>query len=300
MKRYIIAFSLLLVMLGLGAEIHPKAGKYGYQFLGLPAGPMAVAMGGNSSFGYDNGFAWLSQPAAIPEVNGKSVGFSHLLWLDDTALSSLNYANTTRKSRFAIALRNMNYGQIEARDETGNLIGHYQPQDLGISANYARRLGTSLYLGGNLSILYEKLDTASAMALSGDVGMSYLPFIKDSKLGIALRNVGFSGKMAEERPLLPFIAEIQLYKGFELSSAYLGVEAKVAKPIDAGVQSGLGLDLELFKALNLRAGYKFNTDAESFSAGLGIRVSDFVIDYGFALFEEGLNDVHSFGLSYHF
>jgi hypothetical protein len=58
--------------------------------------------------------------------------------------------------------------------------------------------------------------------------------------------------------------------------------------------------VKLLERVSLRGGYKFNFDAEGLTAGLGIAISRFVIDYGFAAFEEGLEDVHSFGLSYNF
>lgn len=301
MKRYIILITLALLFINLGAGIHPSSGEYGYKFLNVPASAVSTALASRGVHSPHNSYAWLLQPATIgSSAKDKSISFTHQYWLGESSFNTMAYVNANRKAHTALALRNLNYGKIESRDESGQLIGHYEPVDMAVTANHARRLGTGLYLGANLSVAYEKLDTASALALFTDLGVSYLPMIKDSKLSFAIRNLGYSTKMENQRPSLPLSFELDFSKGLDVKDQWLCLEAAMVKPLDDYIQYSIAADLELLQMLNLRTGYKLNGDWRGLSAGLGLNISRFMIDYGFARNGKGAGDVHNIGITYHF
>ncbi|NLO43684.1 MAG: hypothetical protein GX106_01795, partial [Candidatus Cloacimonetes bacterium] len=142
--------------------------------------------------------------------------------------------------------------------------------------------------------------TASALALSSDLGISYLPAIKDSKLSFAVRNLGFSGKMENERISMPLSFELDFSKGLEIKDQYLNLEAALVKPMDDYILYSLGAELELIDMFVLRSGYRLNGDWQGITAGLGLNISNFEIDYGFARNGKGAGDVHNIGIGYHF
>ncbi|MCB5261268.1 MAG: PorV/PorQ family protein [Candidatus Cloacimonetes bacterium] len=300
MKRYIIILITLGLAWALMADVHPEAGNYGYQFLNIPINPVSMALAGRGIHYDSNHGDWLWQPASAAVNRDKSLSASHSAWIGDTAYSSLVYSNSTRAAHFGLGLTNLSYGEIEKRDETGLLIGHYNPSDLNVRGNYALRLAPSLYLGANLGVIYEKLDTASSLALSSDLGTTWLLPVEGSRMSLAVRNLGLSNKTDEIREELPLSLDLDLYKKLSLGEQELGLEASVIKAVDEDLRFALSTELQFLQRLYLRAGYKFNTDAESFSAGLGLKLFRISIDYGFAAFSEGLSDVHSFGLSYQF
>lgn len=300
MKRYIIFLLASLAAFTLQAEVHAHAGEYGYQFLNIPASPVSMALAGRGIHSSASNSAWLVQPAASCLQSGKSAAIAHSMWIADTAYSAAWYSFGQRFSHLGLGLRNLNYGEIDKRDETGYLIGHYQPVDIAVSGNYAHRINAYVYLGTNLSVIYQKLDTASSLALATDLGLSVLPPIRDSAVSFAVRNLGMANKTDTESADLPYSFDLDLYKGIALGEQSLGLEASLIKSVDSPMHYALSAELKLLQSLYLRGGYKLNYDSESFTAGLGIELSRFSIDYGFAAFNEGLQDVHSFGLRYHF
>ena len=300
MKRYIIILLTIGLAWALMADVHSDAGKYGYQFLNVPVSPVSLALAGRGIHYESNHTSWLWQPASAVVERDKSISASHSIWIGDTAYSTLVYSNSTRSSHFGLGITNLSYGEIEKRDETGLLIGHYNPSDTNIRGNYALRLTPTLYLGANLGVIYEKLDTASSLALSSDLGTTWLPPIKDSRLSFSVRNLGISNKTDETNEKLPLSLDLDLYQGLSLGEQKLGLEASFVKAVDEDLRIALSSELQLMQKLYLRAGYKFNTDAESFSVGMGLELFRIALDYGYVPFGEGLSDVHSFGLSYQF
>jgi hypothetical protein len=300
MKKYIVMLMLVALGCTLMADVHSAAGEYGYKFLNIPINPVSMALAGRGIHFDSNQADWLWQPAAATIDSRKSLSAGHSTWIGDTAYTSLVYSYSQRRSHFGLGLINLNYGELEKRDETGLLIGHYNPSDINIRGNYARRLNPNLYLGMNMGVIYQKLDTASSLGLSTDLGTTWVPPIHNSKLSFAVRNLGISNKTDEENVKLPLSLDLDLYKGMDLGAQHLGFEASLVKALDSDLRLALATELRLMNSLYLRAGYKLNTDAEGLTAGLGIKLARFGIDYGFAAFNEGLDDIHSFGLSYHF
>lgn len=300
MKRYSIIIIALIVLGSLNAGVHENAGEYGYQFLEIPFNPVSMALAGRGVHSADNNASWILQPASNCLAYGKNVAVSHSIWIGDTAFSTAAYSYSKRSSHLGLALRNLSYGEIEKRDETGFLIGYYEPVDIAVNGNYSLRLKPWLYAGANLGVIYQKLDTASSLALGADLGLTLLPPLEDSAISLAFRNLGVSNDTDEEAVKLPHSLDLDLYKGFNLAGQKLGLEASLFKTPDADLRYTVSAEVKLLERLSLRGGYKLNYDAEGLTAGLGIAISRFVIDYGFAAFEEGLEDVHSFGLSYNF
>jgi hypothetical protein len=291
---------ILGAAIGLGASIHDNAGEYGYQFLNLPANPVALALAGRGIHGGQDLASFLSQPASGALESHRSLGASHTAWLEDTKFNNVYYSYSNRRTHFGLVLRNLDYGEIENRDDAGNLIGYYTPLNLSLTVNYAARINPSLYLGLNAGAVYEKLNTDSSVGFHTDLGLSYLPPVSNTVLSLAVRNLGLSSAMNEEATKLPLSFEADLSKSFDLNNKALTLEASLVKAIDDNFKGCFSAELRMFGLLALRGGYKLNYDEENISAGLGLRWQHFAVDYGYSPFGSRLSDVHSLGLSYHF
>lgn len=302
MKNAIILLSILLMVgsLTAGQDVHIAAGSYGYKFLNVPPGPMSIAMGGGGIHSDANPFAFIDQPAAACEANQRILGVAMSPWLADTQANTIGYSYAKRSSHFGIAIRNMDYGDVENRDDNGYLIGYYNPVDISVLANYAYRLGPSTYLGLNFGTLYQKLDTATSLGIYADMGMSIIPPIQDSKLSMSIRNIGNATYTNHEKVRFPTTMRADLTKGFAIADQHLTLGLNGIKGMDEELKGSIYTELELLNILKLRGGYKFNYAAENLSAGFGIAYHRISIDYGYGAFDNGLNDVHSFGLSYQF
>ncbi len=301
MKLASIIFTLLFLATGtLGAGIHEDAGNYGYKFLNITTSPIGLALGGRGIHSGENAAAFINQPAIGAMQSHRSLGASHTFWLEDTKYSNAYYSYSDRRSHFGLALRNLDYGELEARDDNGNLIGYYSPLDMSMMANYAYRMGPDLYMGFSGGVLYEKLNTDSSYGVHADAGLTYLPPFRDSRLSVSIRNLGTSSRMNNTRTDMPVSLEMDLSKKYSFDSGAITVEASAIKPVDEDIKGVVNTEINVIGRLFLRGAYKIGFDAESVSAGLGIRVGKINVDYGWAAFTRQLNDIHSFGISYSF
>jgi len=301
MKTYI---AIIILALGgltlLGAEIHPEAGFYGYKFLNISSDPVALALGGRGIHASMDQGAFMRQPAVGSVNSHRGLGASHSAWLDDTSYNQLSYSLSNRLSHFGVALRNLDYGELESRDETGALIGYYHPSDVSLMANYAWRLGPSTYAGLNGGLMYQKLGTASSYGAHVDVGFTILPPFTNSIFSFSVRNLGDSSKMNEVQTRLPVSMEADLSKKWQLEQGSMTVELSAVKGVDADLKGVISTQLDILERIALRGAYKLNHDAEGLSAGLGLKVGKLDINYGWADFSSQLDDVHSFGLAWRF
>lgn len=301
--RVVILLCLNLLLMGVTpakAEIHPNAGTYGFQFLNISSDPVSMALGGRGIHSSMDHAAFMRQPAVGSVNSHRSLGASHSPWLDDTTFNNLYYSFSDRLYHFGVALRNLDYGELESRDETGALIGYYHPSDVSLMANYAYRLGPSTYFGINGGVMYQKLSTASSYGVHADVGVTILPPITNSLLSLSVRNIGDSSQMNEVQTRLPISFETDLSKQWQIPQGSLSVELSAIKAVDANLKGVVSTQLVVLERIALRGAYKIGYDAESISAGIGIKVGKLDVNYGWADFDSELDSVHSFGLSWNF
>lgn len=299
--RSILTLGLALLFSGtLFAQIQDNAGEYGFKFLHIPVSPASLALAGRAGDAISNPAAFALQPAINTVERQRSLGVSHSKWLADTDFTNVCYSYSTRRTHFGMLLRHLSYGEIEKRDEAGNIIGSYNPLDMGLMLNYSLRLSPSQYIGVNGGFVYEKLASASSVGVSGDLGYTWLPPLQDTKVSLAVRNLGVSSKMNEEAIDLPIIAELDLNRGISFDNYRVVVGGSLSKALDEPFKGTLHAEMNLWDSLILRAGYRINYSGEAFSAGLGFRVQRFGVDYGWADSVGDLNSIHALGLSYHF
>ncbi|MBW6514522.1 MAG: PorV/PorQ family protein [Candidatus Syntrophosphaera sp.] len=301
MKTTLLTLNLLLLaLMPLSAGIHPNAGEYGYQFLDISTNPVALALAGRGIHAGTELASFVRQPASSALESHRSLGVSHSLWLADTKYNNLYYSYSDRRSHLGLALRQLDYGELEIRDDNGYLIGQYSPLNMDLMGNYALRLTPAVYAGLNAGVAYEKLNTDSSLGLHGDLGLTWLPPVRNTRFSLAWRNLGLSSKMNEEATLFAPSLELDLSKQFLFDSNSLIVELSGIKAVDENWKAAASAQFALYDMVLLRVGYKYNHDAEDLSAGLGFRWRNIGIDYGWASFSSRLSDVHSFGLSYNF
>ncbi len=299
MKKICISLILITLCFAAYGEVHDNAGSYGFKFLQNPVNPVSLSLAGRGSIA-SNPAAFVQQPASQVWYSHSIVSASHSLWFADTRFTNLSYSTADRKAHFGLILRNLDFGEIENRDDAGNLIGYYNPIDMNLMANYSFRFSPSIYFGMNAGVLYEKLNTASAYGLNADFGITYLPPIVDTRLNASVRNLGITSKMNEERIDLPLTLEMELVKGFNFDGTKLDLGVFGIKASDEDIKGAVFTELQIHEIFCLRAGYKLNYAAEDISAGFGIKAKSFGIDYGWASYSSQLDDVHSFGISYNF
>lgn len=301
MKLFRIISLTILLNIALSCyAIHPEAGKYSYKFLDVHSDPAMMALGGRGVHALMDKSAFTLQPAVAAVKSHQNVGVSYMAWLDDSAYNQLYYSSSDRISHFGVSLRNLDYGSVESRDDTGTLLGYYHPQDLSFMANYAHRITPNIYLGSNMGLLYEKLGTASSLGFHSDLGFTYLPPINNSSLSLAVRNLGVATKINKKRSSLPISLDVDLGKSWELENLCIALDLSAVKAVDDYLKYSLASQVEIVDRLYLRGAYKLKQEPKALSAGVGIKLGNLDVDYAWAGFSSGLNDVHSFGIKWNF
>lgn len=299
--RIIVTVGLLLLLASTAvAQIQDNAGEYGFKFLNIPVSPASLALAGRAPNALTTPTAFVLQPASNTIDRQRSLGLAHSKWLADTDYTTVFYSYSTRRNHLGLLLRNLSYGEIEKRDEAGNIIGVYNPLDLGLMMNYSIRITPSQYIGANAGFVYEKLASASSVGISTDLGYTWLPPVQDSKLSLTVRNIGLSSKMDDEAISLPLMAELDINKVFGFNANRFVLGASLSKSIDEPFKGTVHSELTLRDIMILRAGYRINYSGEALSAGVGFRFQNFGLDYGWADSVGDLNSIHALGLSYHF
>ncbi|MDY6916014.1 MAG: PorV/PorQ family protein [Candidatus Cloacimonadota bacterium] len=301
MRKLIIITLLLVFSLGIYAEV---SGESGFQMLKITTGTVQAAMAGTSAGLVKDAFSYTENAALGMLKPSRTISVSQNYWIFETSMNSLSYQYSTPKTSFAIGYRYLDYGKIESRDDIGTIIGEFHPMDLNLMMNIGRRILPNHYVGINIFGLYEKIDNSSSLGASFDLGYYYLTPLRYLKLAAAVKHLGFTGKMDEERIDLPetfefsaVIDDISLLQ----DDVNLNQEIKLYKETDDDeLKVAWGTNVNIYELIDLRLGYKFNHDSQNFSGGFGIVLHNFSLDYAFLPFADEIKDVHMFGLSYHF
>jgi hypothetical protein len=298
MKKIVMIIILLAALGVLQAEVD---GSRGFQVLRIIIDPVTAGQGGNGVLNSQSGYSFIDNAAAPLLQKGKVISFSQNMWLFDTSMSNIAYRNSKGRTSFGYAMRYLDYGKVENRDDTGIYYGEYHPMDLMITFNLGYRVLASHYLGINLSGIYEQIDDSSSTGISGDLGYVYNTPLKNTKLLGAVKNFGTTSQMDKEKMELPLTVELGLSRDFTYRSSRISCSVKIVKDIDNDeIKGNLGVEANVYSNFFVRSGYKTGSDLESYSGGFGVKIRGFMIDYAFCVISENLDDVHLVGISWHF
>jgi len=300
--KVIITTLILAIAISPILAIDDDAGVYGFQFLKIPAVPTMAAMGGTGEMLQRSPLTILAHPAAFSWQRGAYLATSHTAWLVDTSLFNIAFRNIMFDKSFGLAIKYVDHGEFDKRTDNGTHIGYYYPLDINLALNYAQKVTPDIHAGITANVIYEKIDSSSALGFAADLGLVYLTPLRNTSLDIAFKNVGFSTKMDNEKVKLPFITELGITYGYEFTedfALYPALKAVYMNDHD-DILPAIGLDFRIMEILSLKAGYKLNYDEEDLSAGFGVAYKNFNLDYSYMNFNNDLNAVHIFGLGYRF
>lgn len=268
-----------------------------YSFLRNDASARAAAMAGSFVTVANDPNIIFYNPAGLSTLDTPmvSVGFfKHLLDINAGYVSYSQPYETI--GYFGAGIIYTNYGSFDQTDDLGNKLGTFSANDLAFMVGYSNSLENNLHYGAALKFIYSSLAGYTSTAVAGDVGVLYR--IPESRFALAasLRNLGaqLSSYLGtkESLPLdlaigasvvprgLPLLLNLDFHKLNEDQSNF--TERFRAFTV--------GGEFTLSSVLQLRFGYnneqrqdlKIGTSAElaGFSAGVGIAVREYKIDYG--------------------
>ena len=318
MRRLVVALTLLcLVPLGLGpgpaegAEFFEKVGTFDGQFLKIPIGARATAMGGAFVAVADDASSVYWNPAGIARLTGNIVSVNHLNWVADINMTQGSYVFSLGflPGMLAFSVRSLYMDDQEVTtvfqpDGDGTFF------DAGYSSfglTYARSLTDKFSVGVTGSLIHAGLDDLSSNAVAFDIGTLYDTGFRSLKIGMEIANMGteLSYLSGSENGRLPIMfrvgASINMVNSLDHQVLATG---EFSHPPDNKERLNAGGEYAFKDFFFVRGGYNFGYDVENLSGGLGIKFpsslsSETRFDYSYTDLSE-LSGAHRFSLEVHF
>jgi hypothetical protein len=307
-RGLVLAFAVL-VLACVSAGRAGAGTTTGFAFLDLPAGARIAALGGAGAALADGPYALFWNPAGIAPaapVSGTSarIAFDHHESIQTFRQEIVGGVLQKAGDGLGLAL-NAHYTEaIEERDALGNLTGSFGADDLAATFGYAGRVAPGLRLGGVLQWAREDLagNGASAIGLSAG-GLYALPGTPGLVIGASIRNMGGSPSFKTEtgadgakvsQPLT--VSAGASYGHAKPNGLGWRVAADALKLKGDSMEGRLGLEVTPVPALALRAGWMLGQDAADLTAGAGIAVGRFDVDYAFVPYHDDLGSSHRIAL----
>jgi hypothetical protein len=287
--------TLAIVLVALFAATAVAGSNTVFSFLRNDVGARAAALAGSALSLTDDPTAFLYNPASaatLASPRGSLGFFKHLLDINAGHLTYGRHIEGFGHSSASVVFTH--YGSFKETDASGNELGTFHASDLAFTLGYARGVAENLYAGVNVKFIHSSIAGSSSAALAGDAGLLYV--IPDSRitLGASLRNLGaqlstYLGTR-EDLPVDLSIGGSIIPRGLPLL-LNLGFH-RIQQAGELGERLRfftIGGEFTLSTVVRLRIGYdnaerkdlKLGTSAglAGFSAGLGITIREYVVDY---------------------
>lgn len=292
-----------------------NAGTASAQFLRIPVGARAVAMGQAYASLATDGSSIYWNPAGLMRTPGRRNFFvSHAVWTADIDIDYAAYHRRGQNFAQGLMFGALRSGDILRTDElhqegTGQ---YFNANQFFVGASLARAMTDRFSLGGTVKYFQENLDQYQTKALLADLGILYFVGVSDLRIGFTVRNFGSDIHPGGTPPAAPDgylpAPEFQSFpaptvgafgaaRTWNLASRVtLLTAADFNHPSDYSESFRLGGELGLHRQLYLRAGYETNRPEGGLAAGFGLQLERMQllirVDYAYS-------DMGSFGVVHH-
>jgi hypothetical protein len=283
----------LLLVLSCGSFAAEGDTINGAPYLREGAGARSLAMGGASTAVADDATATVWNVAGLSRVKSTSVASMYSARDQlDRRHNFLALAQTLQNvGTFGIAWINAGVAGIERYSESDQAEGTFDSSENAFLLSYGA-IFQPVRLGGGVKILSQKIDPEldeTSMGFGGlDIGILADP-VESVTVGLTIQNI--FGKIAEASvpvqlkmgTALRLLPENNLLLAVDLSKAFVDLEAETAA-------LHVGAEYWAAELVGFRLGV---TSEKEFCAGLGINISDILIDYAYSIKRDGLEpDTH--------
>ncbi len=310
MKKFqIIIFLLSYTLYGQ----NPNLGTAGAQFLEIPVGARAAALGGAFVGLSDDATSVFWNPAGLTRIRNNSAHFTYMNWFDffdfNAASAAFNLADVgTVAASFTIL--KMDRQEITTEQQPNGTGRFYDAQDIALGVSYARNLTDRFSFGLTFKYVQQRIWNETASGVAFDVGTQYRIDFQNLIIAMSMKNFGadirFEGedlivthdisenypknrltKASLETEDFPLPLTFQVGIAFDI---YRGDIFKVLGALDAvhpndnRERVNFGTEISFFDRIFFRGGYKYNYDDESVTVGAGanLPVSSTKISFNYA------------------
>jgi hypothetical protein len=306
MKKSIIILIVVLAIPNLiFADIFPKVGTAGLQFLKLGVDARAIGMGEAYTAVSDDISSVYWNPAGLALRMENQIFFSHTQYVANIMHEFVAASRITRYGTFAISASLLHMDQMDVYEDWEPTGETFTASDLAMGLSYANAFTDKFSFGFTLKYLRENLDEFAVNGFAFDLGSTYNTGWRNLTVGMAVRNFGPDLKydVTEDDidiPSDPLIDEYPEAESFKIPLSFsLGLAVDIYRKenslllgsfqvdnyVDRVETYNLGFEYKM-GVFKIRAGQQFNYDAHGFSAGFGWTIPTtfaiFDIDYSYS------------------
>lgn len=309
----ICAAALLFLLPPMGAadaaEEFAKVGTIGAQFLKLPIGARAAAMGQAFTAIADDATAVFWNPAGLARLEPRILALHHTQWWAGIEYVQATYVTSVdaMPGIFAVNARSL----YMPRDRVRTVFHPegdgtwFDSGDVAVGLAYARSMTDKFSAGLGMNYLNSNLAGFTAHAVTFDFGTLYDTGFRSFRIGMAIQNIGGTLDYLDNPAKVPTIFRVGM--SFPLISSAgrtLTLAGEFSHPPDNSERLNVGGEFGYRSLAFLRAGWFHRYDSERWSAGAGLRiptawVDESRIDYSYSEMKV-LPGVHRISLEFRF
>ena len=316
MRKLLAALGLigLVVPQAYAANIFEKVGTFDGQFLKIPVGARASAMGGAFVGVADDASAlfWNAAGIARLDPDKSELSLNHASWPAELSFDQIGYVFHLKKIPGAFGI----HGRALTMDPMVE-VNSYQPDptvgtgntfDAGMMTfgiTYARSFTDKFSAGVTANMVHEGLAEFSQQTFAFDIGTLYDVGTMGMKIGMAIANIGSQIRFIEHDSRIPAIFRVGTSATlFQSADQRLLGSFEFSHPPDNSERLNAGFEYGFKKYVFLRGGYNINYDAEGIAGGAGFHFPVSVagqadLDYAYTDLKD-LGSSHRFSLRFIF
>jgi len=298
-KNFNLIYGLLIVALPASLSAQ-NASSAGLPFLKIGVDAASNSMGGAVVSSTAGAAAAYWNPAGLMSTSRMDFVFSHQNWISGSSNQYVGLGIPREDFSYGISIALSDAGEIERRDDrpTTEPLGYFGANSIAIGFSAATSFASGLKIGASTKVLYEKIYTYTANGVAFDIGfMKDLNFFNLSS-AVVLKDIGSMSTLNNESTPLPSRIIAGISGSSDLSDTIsLALALNAGKYLDAKNFFRIGGDFTLKRMLNIRAGYRVNSENSSgLTAGIGIMLNRYSFDYAYLPFDFNLGDTHQLSL----
>ncbi len=290
-----IAAAVLIFFIG-GAV----SGQDGLALMKVEAGARPAGMGGAFVSIAADPNAGFYNPTGAAGADRFTASLGHNTYWENVRLETGYFAcNLSDRSWLLGGIRYASVDNIESRlSPTSEPDALFSAYDVSLKAGLARQLADKLAVGFALGWFIEKIDVYRGSVFNLDLGALYRAS-SAVNVGASVTNLGSDLSLTISGQ--PDTDNIPIPTTYRAGASYryrdcLGAADLVV--VDEKTRLHLGAEGLLHEYVTIRAGYMFNYDSKSYTAGASFRRRDIEIDYAFVPYSNSLGTSHLFNLTF--
>ncbi len=272
------------------------------QFLKLGAGARAAGMADAFSSVADDVTAAYWNPAGLAQVEKAQVSVMQNQSLVETQYQYFGGAMPLKNQTVAFSLYRMDYGTIDRYSATDEKTGNFDAGSMAAALSLGKIMNDKMSWGATLKFIQESIEAEKATTFAGDLG--FMVRHGETNFGFSMQHLGAGLKFIQEKGSLPLTFRAGASRRFFEESLLGALEVSKANDNDATIHGGI--EYKVNQVLQLRGGYQMTpgnsldvAGLTGITAGLGLNINKFSVDYGFIPFGD-LGSSHKVSLLVHF